>query len=204
VTAPLTPPVRGSASYDAPVPRPQNRELAAGAGALLEAAGLTVGLAESCTGGLLCAELTAVPGSSAYVVGGVTAYANSLKTSLLGVPKDLIATNGAVSAEVATSMAIGVRALLRCDIGLAASGIAGPVRDASEKPAGLCYVALVEGDPPLHLTRLFTRNEDLGRHRNRSEVVALALRGLVEHLTARQTAAPGGGAPPRSAPTVAP
>src|SRR5579863_10776814 len=106
-------------------------------GRALAEAGLTVAVAESCTGGLLGAALTAVPGSSRYLRGGVIAYANEVKTALLGVPEPLIAQAGAVSAEVAEAMAAGVRAATGADIGLGITGVAGPGPDGPGKPAGL-------------------------------------------------------------------
>ena len=87
---------------------------------------LTLAVAEGDTGGLLLQQLTAMPGSSAVVLGGVVAYADSLKCELLQVPRDLLQQHGAVSAEAARAMAAGVRQLAGADIGLATTGIAGP------------------------------------------------------------------------------
>jgi nicotinamide-nucleotide amidase len=109
------------------------------AGALL-AAGLTVATAESCTGGLLAGRLIDRPGSSAYVAGGIVAYANAAKTALLGVPAALIETHGAVSPEVARAMADGARAALGADVGIGITGVAGPDGGTPAKPVG--YVCL--------------------------------------------------------------
>lgn len=106
------------------------------------AQGLTLGLAESCTGGLVAATLTDVPGSSQYFLGGVVSYANEVKEKVLGVPAALLAEHGAVSAEVAQAMARGVRSLLGSDVGLSITGIAGPGGATPTKPVGLVFVAV--------------------------------------------------------------
>ena len=103
--------------------------------------GLTVAVAESCTGGLIGHLLTDVPGSSAVFPGGIVAYANTPKRDLLGVTEALLRTHGAVSAEVAAAMAEGVRRILRTDIGLAVTGIAGPTGGSAEKPIGTVFIA---------------------------------------------------------------
>jgi nicotinamide-nucleotide amidase len=108
---------------------------------------LTVATAESCTGGLLAARLTEWPGSSAWVLGGVTAYANSAKEQLLDVPAEVLAEHGAVSPEVAVALAEGARARFGADVGVGITGVAGPGGGTAEKPVGtvqLC-VAGVEG-----------------------------------------------------------
>jgi nicotinamide-nucleotide amidase len=110
--------------------------------ALLAERGKTVGIAESCTGGLAAELLTRIPGSSRYFLGGVVAYANSAKTELLGVPAELIAAHGAVSAEVARAMAEGARARLGADFGMAFTGIAGPDGGSEQKPVGLVHWAV--------------------------------------------------------------
>jgi nicotinamide-nucleotide amidase len=110
------------------------------AGLALRERGLQVALAESCTGGLVGHRLTNVPGSSAWVRGGVVAYANESKESLLGVHGRTLAAHGAVSAETAVEMAAGVRRVLGADLGLAVTGIAGPDGGSEEKPVGtVCF-----------------------------------------------------------------
>jgi nicotinamide-nucleotide amidase len=104
--------------------------------------GLTVATAESCTGGLVAHALTEVPGSSAYVRGGIVAYANDVKAELLGVPVGALDAHGAVSAQVAVAMAEGARDRLRADLGVAVTGVAGPDGGTDEKPVGLVYVGL--------------------------------------------------------------
>jgi nicotinamide-nucleotide amidase len=102
--------------------------------------GLTLATAESCTGGLVAARLTDVPGSSDAFVGSVVAYADEVKLTELGVPEALLAQHGAVSAEVAQAMAQGVRARLGADVGVAVTGVAGPGGGTAEKPVGLVFV----------------------------------------------------------------
>ena len=102
--------------------------------------GLTVATAESCTGGLVAARLTSVPGSSNVVLGGVVAYANEVKEAELGVPRELLAEHGAVSAEAAAAMAAGARERLHADVGISVTGIAGPGGGTPEKPVGLVFM----------------------------------------------------------------
>jgi PncC family amidohydrolase len=111
----------------------------------LTARQMTLAVAEGDTGGLLLQLLTAVPGSSAIVLGGVVAYADSLKRDVLGVSADLIREHGAVSGEVAEAMAVGIRRLAGSDVGVATTGIAGPGGATLTKPVGLAYIAAVDG-----------------------------------------------------------
>lgn len=111
------------------------------ADALLEA-GETVAVAESCTGGGLGARLTERAGSSAYALGGVIAYADAVKTALLGVGTELLRRHGAVSPECARAMALGARERLGADWALSVTGIAGPGGGTPEKPVGLVYVGI--------------------------------------------------------------
>jgi competence/damage-inducible protein CinA-like protein len=111
-------------------------------GEMLQAAGLTIAAAESCTGGLTLSRLTDVPGSSAYVRGGIVAYSNDVKASALDVPPHLIASHGAVSEPVAAAMAAGVRGRLGADVGIGITGIAGPDGGSAQKPVGTVALAL--------------------------------------------------------------
>ncbi|MGY1826684.1 competence/damage-inducible protein A [Blastococcus sp. SYSU DS0541] len=115
------------------------------AGALAER-GLTIAAGESCTGGLLVARLTERPGSSAAVLGGVTAYADGAKEALLGVPGALLAEHGAVSPQVARALAEGVRARFGADIGVGITGIAGPGGGTDAKPVGTVHLCVVGPD----------------------------------------------------------
>lgn len=107
----------------------------------LRARGLTVATAESLTGGRVCAELTTVPGSSAVVRGGVISYATDVKTSVLGVPADLLAREGAVHPAVASAMASGVCRVLGADVGLATTGVAGPSEQDGQS-VGTVHIAV--------------------------------------------------------------
>jgi PncC family amidohydrolase len=104
--------------------------------------GLTVATAESCTGGLVAAAITAVPGSSGYYLGGVVSYADTVKAELLGVPVGTLAAHGAVSAQVARAMAGGARERTGATLAIAITGIAGPDGGSEAKPVGLTYTAL--------------------------------------------------------------
>jgi len=116
--------------------------LEAAVGARLKARGISIAVAESCTGGLLGGSLTSVPGASSYFLGGVIAYENAVKNRRLGVPSRLLARHGAVSAECAAAMAKGARAALNSDMALAVTGVAGPGGGTAGKPAGLVFVAV--------------------------------------------------------------
>ncbi len=108
---------------------------------LLLARGETVGTAESCTGGLISAWLTSLPGSSNWFKGGVVSYANEIKTFLLGVPENLLVAHGAVSEAVASAMAEGAARALKVNHSLAVTGIAGPDGGAPDKPVGTVWLA---------------------------------------------------------------
>ena len=111
-------------------------------GRILTASGMTVSAAESCTGGTIAALLTSVPGSSAYFLGSVTSYANSVKTGVLGVPEEIIKEYGAVSSECVAAMAEGVRKITRSDFSVATSGIAGPGGGSDAKPVGTVWIGV--------------------------------------------------------------
>ena len=108
--------------------------------ALCRERGLRLATAESCTGGMVAARLTDVPGSSDAFAGGVVAYANDVKDGLARRAGALLAAHGAVSAEVAAAMAAGVRERLGVDVGIAVTGVAGPDGGSEAKPVGLVYL----------------------------------------------------------------
>jgi nicotinamide-nucleotide amidase len=135
--------------------------------------GLRLATAESCTGGLVAARLTDIPGASDVVAGGVVAYANEVKAGELGVPESLLSEYGAVSAEVAEAMAAGVRARLEVDVGIAVTGIAGPDGGTDEKPVGLVYLHV--SAPGAEEGREFSLPGDRGTIRSRATVSALHL-----------------------------
>jgi nicotinamide-nucleotide amidase len=116
----------------------------------LERTGSTIAVAESCTGGLIAQRLTSVAGVSPYFPGGVVTYANEAKTDLVGVPAELIAAHGAVSAEVAEAMAEGVRRRFGTTLGLGVTGIAGPSGGSPQKPVGLVYLGLATPEGVAH------------------------------------------------------
>ncbi|KAB0672020.1 competence/damage-inducible protein A [Oryzomonas sagensis] len=108
--------------------------------------GLTLALAESCTGGLIAKRLTDVPGSSAFFLEGAVTYSNAAKQRLLGVPQVVLETRGAVSSECAAAMATGARAAAGSDLGLAVTGIAGPDGGTADKPVGTVFISLAAPD----------------------------------------------------------
>jgi nicotinamide-nucleotide amidase len=111
-------------------------------GALLVERGLTLGVAESCSGGLLSDLITRRSGASAFFAGGVVSYANSVKERQLGVSRELLERHGAVSSEVARAMAEGARSTLRVDVAASVTGVAGPTGGTAEKPVGLVHYAV--------------------------------------------------------------
>jgi nicotinamide-nucleotide amidase len=135
--------------------------------------GLTLATAESATGGLVAARLTAVPGSSDVFRGSVVAYADDVKTRELGVPTEVLAAHGAVSAETAAAMAAGVRERLKTDIGISDTGVAGPGGGTPEKPVGLVYLHAV--GPDGELAADFSVPADRETVRARAAVAALHL-----------------------------
>ena len=140
------------------------------------AAKLTVATAESCTGGLIAATLTEIAGSSAVVDRGFVTYSNEAKSEMLGVPADLIARFGAVSAEVAVAMVEGAVRHSGADLAVAVTGVAGPTGGTAEKPVGLVhFAALRRGNRPHHVAHVF---EDLDRSGVRLASVDRALRML--------------------------
>jgi PncC family amidohydrolase len=142
----------------------------------------TIATAESCTGGLLAARLTELPGASAYVRGAVVAYSDDLKVALAGVPAELLARHGAVSPEVAAALAEGARARLGADVGVGVTGVAGPGGGSPEKPVGLVCLA-VAGPGGASLAREVTLPGGRADVRDRATTVAL-------HLVRRALAPP--------------
>jgi nicotinamide-nucleotide amidase len=124
----------------------------------------TIAVAESCTGGMLAARLTNVPGSSSYFRGGVVSYSNDLKSAWVDVPKELIEAKGAVSAEVALAMAHGIRQQTNATLGVGVTGIAGPGGGTPEKPVGLVHIAVVNEKSAKERTFRFPGDRDRIRH----------------------------------------
>ena len=147
--------------------------LASVVGQQLQARAQTLSVAESCTGGGLGHLLTATPGSSAYFWGGVISYDNRVKQQVLGVNEQVLATQGAVSAEVAAMMAEGVRDRLGTDYGLSITGVAGPGGGSREKPVGLVYIGLASPNGTMTYKKLFGAGRNREAIRQRSALSAL-------------------------------
>lgn len=143
-------------------------------GAALTAAGRTICTAESCTGGLVAHRITNVSGSSAYMLGGVVAYANAVKQHLLNVPEATLVAYGAVSEQTAADMASGARALLGADYAVSITGIAGPGGGTPDKPVGLTFIGLA-GPDGLLVVRRYVWDSDRETNKGHSAEAALAL-----------------------------
>ena len=142
--------------------------------------GLTVATAESCTGGLVAHTITEIAGSSAYFLGGFVTYADEVKRDQLGVSAELLASHGAVSAQVARAMAEGARARLGTTVAVSITGIAGPGGGSDEKPVGLTYVA-VSDEAGADVRRHLWSGD---RSANKRDSAAAALELLLERLGA--------------------
>jgi nicotinamide-nucleotide amidase len=147
-------------------------------GNLLRQKGLTLGVVESASGGLISHRITNVPGSSDYYKGSITAYSNEVKIKVVGVREDTINRYGAVSHQVAEEMAQGGRKTLAADICLADTGIAGPGGATPGKPVGLFFIGLSHG------AKTFTRKHNFhgDREQNKQSAAEVALRWLKEYL----------------------
>ena len=143
-------------------------------GRILTENGKTLSTAESCTGGTISALITSVAGSSAYFLGSVTSYANSVKTNVLGVPEEIIAKYGAVSSQCVAAMADGVRRLTGSDYSVATSGIAGPGGGSDEKPVGLVWIGVSSKEGTETMKLVFKSN----RKRNIERFASTALNHL--------------------------
>jgi nicotinamide-nucleotide amidase len=149
---------------------------------LLAAAGekkLKLATAESCTGGLMAAALTEIPGSSNVFERGFVTYSNEAKIDVLGVAKELIAKFGAVSEQAVEAMALGALENSRAHLALAVSGIAGPDGGSADKPVGTVYFAVARDERPVRIVR---KNfpSDLGRSEIRAQATAFGLNLLME------------------------
>ena len=142
--------------------------------------GLKLATAESCTGGLICACLTEIPGSSDVVERGFVTYSNAAKSEMLDVPEAMIETHGAVSEEVAGAMAQGALDHSRADIAVAVTGIAGPGGGSEEKPVGLVFIAAASRDA--RLVHMRCRFGDIGRGAVRERTVDQAFKLVLSIL----------------------
>ncbi|MFZ4592320.1 MAG: competence/damage-inducible protein A [Ignavibacteria bacterium] len=147
-------------------------------GDLLRAKGLTLATAESCTGGFISQRITDISGSSEYYKGGVISYSNEAKENVINVDRNTLIKYGAVSSETAIEMAVGVRKLMNADVGISATGIAGPTGATETKPIGLTYIAIAIGE------KVYSKELFLGdnRHRNRIRAAQAALNMLRKEL----------------------
>lgn len=147
---------------------------------LLRVSGLTLAVAESCSGGLLAKRITDIPGSSGYFLLGMVTYANSAKIKVLNVPEETLVLHGAVSADTASAMAEGVRLLAGSDLGLATTGIAGPDGGTPAKPVGTVFIALADAAGCSVSCYCFNGS----RHEVREATVVAALQFLENRLAA--------------------
>jgi len=145
---------------------------------LMRQQGLTLATAESCTGGLLASTITRVPGASDVFLGGVVSYANRVKEQLLGVSPETLTTVGVVSPECAREMAEGVRRVIGADVALSTTGIAGPSGGTAEKPVGLVYCHITDGDRERPLKLMLSGS----RHQIQDETVLRLLSELIRYL----------------------
>jgi len=159
-------------------------DLAVRLGAHCGALGLRVTTVESCTGGLVGHLITEVPGSSAYFVGGFVTYSDELKRATVGVPEEVLAAHGAVSAQVALAMATGGRERTAADLAVSVTGIAGPDGGSPSKPVGLTYVAVADGS--VAMVRRHVRTGARTENKRRSAAAALEL--LLERIDAHAAA----------------
>lgn len=179
----------GPAGVPADVDAPALADLAARLAERCVVLGLRVATVESCTGGLVGHVITEVPGSSTYYVGGFVTYSDELKRETVGVPHDVLAAHGAVSAQVAMAMASGGRARTGADFAVAVTGIAGPDGGSPSKPVGLTYVAVADAIGVAVRRHLWTG--DRSENKRRSAAAALDL--LLDRIQAAAvtTAGPG-------------
>ncbi|MDD5633789.1 MAG: CinA family protein [Candidatus Omnitrophica bacterium] len=147
-------------------------------GKILKEKKLTLALAESCTGGLVSKKITDISGSSDYFLGSVIAYSNKIKVALLKVSPKLLKKNGAVSPETAKAMACGAKRLLKTDVAVSITGIAGPAGGSKEKPVGLAYIAFLSGKRS-KVEKVFFKGT---RRRNREKFAIEVLRVIIENI----------------------
>ncbi len=149
------------------------------AGRALRKKGWRLALAESCTGGLIAHQLTSQPASD-YLIGGAVAYANSAKTTLLGVSEDTLRGHGAVSGEVAAELAEGARRVFNCEVAISTTGIAGPTGASPGKPVGLVHWAVAHPDGTEFEQRVFSGSRTQVQHKAAHAALALLRRTLVQ------------------------
>ncbi len=162
-------------------------------GLLLSEQGLTLALAESCTGGLASSLITDVPGSSSYFLGSAVTYANAAKEAILGVRHETLSAQGAVSAETAAEMALGARQLFGSDLAVSVTGIAGPGGGTPDKPAGLVYIHLSASDVEIGERHVWNFDRAGNKRFSAEAVLRLIIRYLEGGATARAAPEPDPG-----------
>ena len=140
--------------------------------------GRTLVTAESCTGGGIGAALTAVPGSSAVYKGGIISYTNAVKENLLHVPREMLETYGAVSAQVAGAMAVGARENLQADVAVSVTGLAGPTGDEFGNPVGTVYIGFADANG----SKSFVYHFSGDREQVRSAAICAALEVILHEI----------------------
>lgn len=150
------------------------------AGSALREKGWTLALGESCTGGLIAHRITEVPGSSDYFLGGVVAYSDPIKESMLHVEHKTLEAMGAVSEETAREMARGVRAAMDAVVGVSVTGIAGPGGGTKEKPVGLTFISVSTPDGEWVERYIFQGGRQSNKQASADAALALLLRALSE------------------------
>ena len=155
--------------------------LASRIGELLIERGLTLGVAESCTGGKLGDLITDVPGSSDYFLGGIISYSNEAKVQLLGVERVVLERVGAVSRQVASEMAAGVREKLRADLGIGITGVAGPSGGTARKPVGLVFIAVSSSKGSFITRNLFRGSRDSIKKQSATKALEMLETFVVKH-----------------------
>lgn len=149
--------------------------------AALKERGMKIASVESCTAGLISKIITDAPGSSDVFDLGITTYSNEMKTKMVGVPEDILASHGAVSPETARAMAEGIRRVSGADIGVSTTGIAGPGGGTPEKPVGLVYTAISTKDGT-EVTRLFIDKPGADREYIRNTAAETVLKNVLNRL----------------------
>ena len=157
----------------------EDQELEEVVGALLTERGLTLSVAESCTGGQIASRITDVSGSSAYFERGVVTYSNRSKVEVLGVPEELLTRTGAVSKEIAEAMALGIRARAGTTFGLSTTGIAGPTGGTSDKPVGLVWIGIADERGTLAVKQTFGGQRSLVKERASQAALELLRRRIL-------------------------
>ena len=156
-------------------------------GRALKSRGLTIAAAESCTGGLVASRLTDVPGSSDYVLGGIVSYTDEVKAGVLGVAREVLSENGAVSEPCARLMAEGARRKFGADIGVSVTGFAGPGGGAKDAPLGTVFVAVAGENGTQAARHLFSGERKEIKFRASQAALALVLSYITQELPANYT-----------------